>query len=723
MFGLKEISFDILTGHPFLTGLFFVLFILFAVYMYRRTNPPLPGKLRILLSALRIAAILALFLALFEPVLSYKREYERQPRLTLLVDKSNSMNIVESGRSRAERVDSLLASSSFKTVLGRFDVRERFFSDGLFGDRTEIDREKTALGDALQQAAQAELGEPSEYWLLLSDGISNSGISPLDAAVSVKTPIIAVGTGQQRDEKDVAIIGVDYNQVVFAGKPTEMTVRLEWSGMKNDRATVQVKSGERILKGETTNLAEGNLKQELKISFVPEKPGQQTFEIEIPSLPDEEFLGNNSRTISMTVLKSRLKVLLAADYLDWEYAFLNRYLENSASVELTGSVPKAGGQFIGIPFPSRQEELNQYDLLILYDINLAALKSRASIIKSFLFDRGGGMMVFLGENYLRESYPRWLDEFLPFVSRSRRDKPIYMRFNGIPVENYLFHPTVRLAESGAAIRDGWRNLPPFQVLVATDSIAPGAEILVTAGAGLGGREMPILGYRTVGAGKVLATNAAPFWQWSFFSYGFGGTGEEYQKFLGGVVNWLSLKEETDPIQIKPDKNVYTKGEPVGFTGAVFDLGFRPISGATGYISLVDETNGDTAVAPLVERGDGHYRAEFGALASGRYKYGGIISKDNKTLKESGGEIAVEKFSIEENRRNPDFAALAAVARTTGGDFFQISEEDKLSERLKAEAIAVSQQNEIVLWNKFWLLGIFIAALAGEWFLRKRFELI
>ncbi|MEW6014758.1 MAG: hypothetical protein AB1690_05510 [Candidatus Zixiibacteriota bacterium] len=723
MFGLKEISFDILTGHPLVTGLFFALFILFAVYLYRRTNPPLPGKLRILLSALRIVAILALFLALFEPVLSYKREYERQPRLTLLLDKSNSMEIVESGKSRAERVDSLLASGGLKQLLGRFDIRERYFSHGLFGDRSDINREKTALGDALQQAAQAELGEPSEYWLLLSDGISNSGISPLDAAVSVKTPIIAVGAGQQRAEKDVAITGVDYNQVVFAGKPTEMTVRLEWSGMKNDRASLQVKSGERILKGETTNLAEGNLRQELKISFVPERPGQQTFEIEIPSLPDEEFLGNNSRTISMTVLKSRLKVLLAADYLDWEYSFLNRYLKNSSSVELFTSVPKAGGQYIGIPFPSRQEELNQYDLLILYDINLESLKSRAPLVESFLADRGGGLMVFLGENYLRSPYPRWLDQFLPFVSRSRRDKPVFMRFNGVPVENYLFHPTVRIAESGAAIRDGWRNLPPFQVLVSTDSIAPGAEVLVTAGAGPGGRDMPILGYRTVGAGKVLATNAAPFWQWSFFSYGFGGNGEEYQKFFGGVVNWLSLKEETDPIQIKPDKNVYTKGEPVGFTGAVFDLGFRPISGATGHISLIDELNGDTAVAPLVEKGDGYYRADFGALSSGRYRYAGIISKDNKTLKESGGEIAVEKFSIEENHRNPDFSTLAAVARMTGGDFFPMGEADKLAERLKAESIAVSQQKEIVLWNKFWLLGIFIAALAGEWFLRKRYELI
>jgi len=98
MFGIKELSIDFLTGQPFFTALIFILFVLFAVYIYRRTNPPLSTGMKILLTGLRLTAIIAVFLALFEPVISYRREYERKPKLTVLIDKSASMENVEAGK-------------------------------------------------------------------------------------------------------------------------------------------------------------------------------------------------------------------------------------------------------------------------------------------------------------------------------------------------------------------------------------------------------------------------------------------------------------------------------------------------------------------------------------------------------------------------------------------------------------------------------------------------
>lgn len=723
MFGISELSFNFLTGKPFVTALFVLFFILFAVYLYRQTNPPLPRALRILLTALRIVAILVLFLALFEPVLSYKREFDRKPRLTLLIDNSRSMEMKENGRSRKEEVDSVLSSNAFKKFADAFDVTNKNFAGGLIEENKPPDYEKTAIGDAISRLSEQEIAQPSEYWLLISDGISNSGISLSAAAEEVKIPVFTIGVGKEVSEKDIAISGINNNQVVFAGKPTEMTVHLEWSGMNNDTARIEILSHDRVLEAKTIRLPAGRLKQDEKISFSPEKPGQQTFQVRIPDVNGEVQTDNNGRSFSMTVLRSKLKVLLAADRLDWEFAFLNRLLSNSANIELTQVISKKDGGYLGDPFPSRQEELNQYDMIILYDIDIPRLKPKSELFKSFLIDKGGGIFAILGENYLKSSFPRWIDNYLPFASTDRRAKIYYNRFTGKPVENYLFHPAVRLSDNRQGIREGWSNLPPFEAIVPADSIMPGSAILVGSGINTTGSDLPVLGFRNFGAGKVLATTAAPFWHWLFYDYGFGGEGKEYHSLFEGIVNWLALREESDPIKISPDKTIYTRGEKVGFSASVYDLSFRPIGGATGNITLINQTGADTTITQFMEKSEGQYRAEFETLPPGKYKFVAGIDKDGKRLRENSGEIAVEAFSIEDYQRQPDFGALASISQLTGGAFYTLDEIDNLYSKMKNTKIAVSIQKEVVLWNKFWLLAIFILALATEWFLRKRYQLI
>jgi len=723
MFGIKELSINFLTGQPFLTALFLVLFILFAVYLYRRTNPPLSTGIRILLTSLRVMALLALFLALFEPVVSYRREYERKPKLTVLLDKSNSMNIEEDGRSRAGRVDSLFSSDDFRRFADAFDFVVEPFAGGLINDADTVDPDRTGIGGALDELSNKEIAEPSEAWLLVTDGISNSGAAPAEAALHVRAPIYTLGVGTETGEKDVAVSSLDYNRVVFAGKPTTVTVHLEWQGMDEDRAMVEIRSGQKVLSSENITLPAGNMRREIPLKITPEKPGQQTFRVSVQGIKDELSDDNNSRSFSMTVRKSRLNVLLVADRLDWEYAFLKRFLSRSESIDPVEVVYRKGGGYLNGRMPDNQADLNRYDLIILYDIDTDKLKSRKNLFESFLKDKGGSMLVFLGENYMKRSFPRWLDDLLPFTSNRKDGELVYFKYNGHPVENYLFHPAVRIAENRQAIREAWQTLPHFEALVPLDSVTPGSEILVTAGLVVEGVDKPIIGMRSFGAGRVLSVAALPFWHWAFFGYGFGDDDAEYRQLLDGVVNWLSVGEESDPVKIVPDKTVYTRGERVGFSAFVYDLGFRPISGASGYIALVGENSTDSTIARLVEEGEGRYRAEFDILSPGRYKYTGKVEKDGKVMKESSGQIALESYSVEEYRQRPDFGALSAVSMLTGGEFYRLNQADSLFGMIAAAPVSVSLQKEIIVWNKLWLLGLFILSLAAEWMLRKRYQLI
>jgi hypothetical protein len=127
MFGLQNISVDFLSGQQVWIVLGLLALLGLAVWLYWQTNPPLPRWLRVTLGALRVVAVLALMLALLEPTVNYSRRHERLPRLSVLIDRSASMNRIEHGRSRLERADSLLSGDLARQLFSACDVSTYYF--------------------------------------------------------------------------------------------------------------------------------------------------------------------------------------------------------------------------------------------------------------------------------------------------------------------------------------------------------------------------------------------------------------------------------------------------------------------------------------------------------------------------------------------------------------------------------------------------------------------
>jgi hypothetical protein len=175
MFGIKEFSLEFLTSIPIVVALTFLALALLTYWLYRNTNPPLPTWIRVGLATLRSIAVIALIAALLQPVLSFTREVQRQKRIAIVTDASASMDKVEGGKSRLSRVDSLLATPAFARLTDWTDDAKWYFADHLKESRTALNRDATAVGEALTELNKAELAQPSDFWILLSDGNSNSG--------------------------------------------------------------------------------------------------------------------------------------------------------------------------------------------------------------------------------------------------------------------------------------------------------------------------------------------------------------------------------------------------------------------------------------------------------------------------------------------------------------------------------------------------------------------
>lgn len=719
MLGLKKLSLEFLTSTPVLVWFCLLGLLLLTVWIYRRTNPPLPGWLRIGLAVLRSVAVVALIAVLLQPVLSFTRERNRPRRAAVVLDISASMDKTESGRTRSARLDSLLSNSAFQRLSNALTTRTYYFGDHLSDSRNKVSTHATALGEAMSELSQEEISEPSDLWLVFSDGNSNSGRKASQVAASLTAPVYAIDMSSDLGNLDVALADIDYNPIDFVGKPTEIKVKLSWQSAAGRSARVRIAQGNRLLDSTVFPLQHADGLGEVTLKYTPTEPGQKLLKVSVAPLEGEEATGNNERSIAIKVLKSRLAVLFVSEQPDYEAGFLRRHLlqTDRFDVRFLSIRSKAGN--LGGTFPSTQTELNRYDLIILHDVTPTTLDTRKEILSSFMSAHGGSVWWLLGPNFAASPSP-WITRLLPFFPTKSRAFE-YTECSGEPVEANLFHPAVRLADDRAAIRNLWSSLPPFRTLVRCEGADPSGVILATR-AGVSER-LPIVGYRRIGPGKMFVTAAGPFWPWGFYNLGLGEDGSVYGRFVDGVTSWLTVQDDLDPLRIVPQKAVFSRGEPVAFDGFAFDQGYRPLTDVTGGVSLVPADGKDSLMTRFADRGEGKQRAEFPIVAPGEYTYHSWLDKGGQRLTAKEGKILVESYSLEEFDQSGNPANLMALASQSGGNYSSWRDFDKTISGIRSDPVAQTINGTISGWGKTWLLLLFAGALTAEWIVRKSNHLL
>ena len=117
----------------FAGGPLWIVFIPFAaflvIYTYALTRPnPIPS-FRYFLTCLRVTVISLALLTLAEPTVSVLNQKFVKPTLSVLVDRSRSMAVVESGSTRIEKVSALLQDVQFQQYLDNASVTLDYVAD------------------------------------------------------------------------------------------------------------------------------------------------------------------------------------------------------------------------------------------------------------------------------------------------------------------------------------------------------------------------------------------------------------------------------------------------------------------------------------------------------------------------------------------------------------------------------------------------------------------
>jgi hypothetical protein len=362
---------------------------------------------------LQSALLALLLLLLWEPAISITALRPQQNIIAVVVDDSRSMAMSDVGRTREELATSLLNSGLVKALSTRFQVRLYRLDAGIerIQDTAQLtaDQASTQIGRGLRQLADEAATLPIGGIVLLTDGADNTGGIDRDTLAELRRrrlPVNTVGIGREQLANDVELDGFDIPVKALAGSRLQAQIAIRQNGFEGKHAHILLTADGNILASRDIVLKD-TPEQVETLEFVAGKSGVKNIRARLEPLPGETNTQNNELTQALSVDDSKRRILYIEGEPRWEYKFLRRAVEDDPALQIVSTLRttqnKIYRQGIANPneladgFPSKPEELFQYQGLILGSIESAYFTTaQQQLIRDFVDRRGGGLLFLAG---------------------------------------------------------------------------------------------------------------------------------------------------------------------------------------------------------------------------------------------------------------------------------------------------------------------------------------
>ena len=645
-------------------------------------------------------------LTLAEPTVSVLNQKFVKPTLSVLVDRSRSMAVVESGSTRIEKVSALLQDAQFQQYLDNASVTLDYVADTVQQVGVEtlyVFGNATNLAEGIRNAAQRlAVRREAGSILVISDGAHNLGEDPVGLAKEMGIPVHTLSVGSPEAEADLRIVRATAAETAYIGGRLMITTEVKNRGFEGRSAELFVIDGGDTLVAKRVTLAQAGQTQSVALEIKPSNPGTSYYRVQAKPMEGESNTANNEALTFARILGSRINVLLVAGAPSHEFAFLSRSLLADSSLTVTTLVYKKGSAV----YENQWASLPSFDVLVLSDVPLDLISERMLRSLQDQVRQGDGLLVTGGSRAYQmwRVFPEDLQHVLPIKPSLYVSKETPLRAapdgHGHPVLSGLLNPWADLAPlSGYVTVQETRGVP---VLCSTLENNP-----------------PLLVVGSYGAGKVIAALSSSFWRANFVTRGTGGQTKTMRQLWQNSVRWLGQKEQSSRIYAATDRRVYRAGEPLTFIVRVFDEFARPQDNAEVTVSM------ESSQVSLEEIDKGEYRAtwESSGLEPGTHTFAASARINQNTVGAVRGEFAVEHYSIEDGDLRADALTLQRMSEMSGGRHARVDDWQVLMQALNLQIRIQEESQSFVLRGSTWPMVVILTMLAVEWVARKRVGMI
>lgn len=731
------------------------------------------GRRRIAaLLVLRCLGILALLLILFKPALSHQPAGEAKLGLSVLVDRSGSMDSVDHADLPSRYRQAAEALSAQRRRLGEhFELSLRHFArqaqavddvDELgalsaSGEGTDA----TDIAGALRDALADHPAEKLIGVILISDGLHNVPGSVLDAARESPVPIYAIGVGAETEtasgRRNVQLLSCDGPLEAVRDNVTTLTAQVRLTGWANIPTRVVLSEGGRQVDAQQV-LSDANAKTlTVQLKWTPGEPAGpaapdlRRLRIAAEPNPAEATAEDNAAELHLLVTQPSIRVLYVEGTLRPEYKYLRRVLAADPNVKLISLVRLSENRFLAqgdidgqrlLDLPRSDGDFALFDVLILGDLDRTFL-SREQMEKVRRFVNDGKALLMLGG---RNSFGPGGYEGTPVGAAL----PVVCGPRSQPQETTAFVPQLTAAGLASPVfagladyfhtpaRKPLKPLPELLGCVSLTGPRPGADVLAihpTRRSPDGASPLVVLAVQSYGAGRSAAFAADTTWKW-YLRLRSLGADSPYDRFWGQLIRYLAGVEKKDKQQAvsvlaRLASGYIRQGQKFKILAQVKDADGRPADDAAVTATLAAEGK-DKPVEVALEpsaAGAGLYEAAPTADADGRFTVTvKAADKQGQALGADALPLIVAPHSQEAERLARDTATLKAVAAARDGRYAELAAlpdvVNELIQRKQARLLPPMYigARQFDLYNFTLLFLVFVGLLTAEWLLRRSWQL-
>lgn len=694
------------------------------------------ARVRIGCAVARGLVLCVLMMIAFNPGRWTQPQGERHTEWAMVVDRSASMAVGDGTGGTRWQEAVRITDKAAKLAADPADVRRATLTDTVESqqsfDHLSPDGATTDIPGGLLSFLRSYRagGTRLTGLILLSDG-RQVGSTPETALVqelrSLAVPLHVVPLGGPVPKRDISIAPAQRHHVAFVGQKLRFQAVIKAEGVGAIAPPVRLidAAGKTVTEARPSLATNGTANVMLDVT--PAVAGYATYQLTVDAAPDEADTANNESTVSLTVLQSKLRVLMAEGIPYWDTKFLTQLLRKQANFDVTSIYRVSSDRFFKVDtdlanvsdasesiFPDTAQALSQYDLVVLgKGMEYILTPQRIQLLQDYVRQQGGCVVFSRGKPY-GDVFPG-LEPLEP------------VQWGDSLGSRFRIKPTVAGSDVGlfgdalpGVDSERWGLMPLLQG--ATRPVHEKAfsqtlmEGVVESSGGGSPIVFPALVSLRYGKGVVVTLNTEGLWQWSFFPSD-PLVGQTYSDFWVQLITWAGTYAEFLPGQAYSLRLSDSSVQPdVPVRAIISHRSETPVAQAP-IVSVWNGTDRIQQVSSVAVPGaDRQWEAVLSLKMPGLYR----VDLGESTLAPST-VLHIMNPPKESDELSADPTYLEALAHESGGRVISESDLPDVVKQFSTDRSALEAGQPV--WVPFWdrailLIGI-VAGLGFEWTLRRR----
>ena len=705
-----------------------------------RAAPRLRNWRAWLIWGLEAAMIALLLLLLWEPAIAVSELKSQQNIIAVLVDDSRSMSIADAGADGATARETAAVQALGRLLPGlekKFQTRTYRLDSTLTRmekpGQWHADAAATHINAGLRQLVAETSDLPVGAVVLLTDGAENSGgidLETINALHNRRLPVQTIGFGKEKATHDLEIDDAVVAAKAMADSRMTATVSFHQYGYAGQKATLDVKDGDKLLATREVALDRDGVDQSETMFFNAGDAGVKSIGFALEPLSGEDNTANNAVTRLVDVSAEPRRILYVEGEPRWEFKFIRRAEEEDKGVQIVSMLRttenKIYRQGIADPseladgFPTRAEDLFKYQAIILGSVEADYFTPvQQELLREFVDKRGGGLL-FLGGRFAlgdggwaSSSLADLFPTFLPNQKGTFHRESATVQLTPAGAES----PITRLLDDRAANIDRWRKLPYLNDYQDPGAPKPGATVLAQI---MAGHTMPLLVTQNYGRGKTAVLATSGTWRWQMNS---PLNDPSHDLFWQQLLRWLAKDSPGQVTATMPQQTLMDEGH-VQMTVVARDQEFTPAADAhvSAHVIGPDDLSAMVDLTP-VPNTPGTYAMDWTAEKPGSYvaevtadRGSDELGKDVVSFRREDG--VAENFHTQQNRE-----LLEKLSDETGGRYWEQSQLDRLPMEISYSEAGISVRDTKQLWDMPAVFLALLGLMSADWLLRRKWGVV